>query len=62
MITYQVSRDEKDPLKFLLFETWEGRDALGAHLQTEEFQEFINAGVVEGGLQMSVFRALEPLE
>ncbi|KAK9365371.1 hypothetical protein V1509DRAFT_633238 [Lipomyces kononenkoae] len=61
VLTYQVARDKEDPLRFLIFETYTGRAAFSSHLETQQFKDFWNAGVLDGALKPSFFEALTPL-
>ncbi len=42
-ITYVVHRNIDDPLKFLVYEKYESREALREHSSTPHFQEFSRA-------------------
>ncbi|KAH7310703.1 hypothetical protein B0I35DRAFT_439556 [Stachybotrys elegans] len=58
-IFYQVARDQKDRLKFLIFETYAGRAAFQTHLDSQEFQNLWNSNVLDGALEPSLFVAME---
>ena len=42
-LTYMVNRAQKNPAKFLIYETYRDRDALSFHGSTEYFMELFTA-------------------
>jgi quinol monooxygenase YgiN len=45
-VLYQPCRDREDPRRFLIFEVYEGDDALRAHTESEHFQRLVLDGAV----------------
>lgn len=41
VISYVLHQDTKDPLKFVILETWSSKEALAAHEETTHFKKFI---------------------
>lgn len=40
-VRYEMCRDTKNPLHFIMLEEWESMDALNAHLESEHFRRII---------------------
>jgi len=38
-INYELCKDLNDPLRFIMHEEWEDKDALDAHMKSEHFRE-----------------------
>jgi quinol monooxygenase YgiN len=42
-LEYTLHRDNDDPAIFLFYETWQSRDSLSAHMESEHFKSYVNA-------------------
>lgn len=40
-ISYDAHQSSEDPAKFLFYETWQSKEALGAHMQTPHIQKLL---------------------
>ncbi|KAL7912402.1 hypothetical protein GGI35DRAFT_252089 [Trichoderma velutinum] len=60
VLVYTVARDLEDRLKFLIFEQYSGRAAFKSHIETKEFQDLWESGVLDGALEPSLFVPISP--
>lgn len=59
-ITYIIHRSTEDPLKFFVYEKYEGPDALKYHVSTPHFKEFSRAiqPLVNGRIEVQRYSEL----
>ena len=58
-VSYEVSRDVQQPLRFVFMERWSDWDALQAHFTLQSSRDFAQsmAGLCEGRPHVAIYRA-----
>ena len=59
-ISYTVNRSLDDPLKYLVYEKYDGKQSLTAHITSEHFRQFseVIESVVDGNPELSLYEEI----